>query len=63
MTRVAVTTDRFGEVADYYAEAGLTPVPVPTIQVVTAAGPAQDRARRLAGNAEMLLITSPRTPT
>lgn len=62
MTRVAVTTDRFGEVADYYAEAGLTPVPVPTIQVVTAAGPAQALARRLASNAEMLLVTSPRTP-
>lgn len=63
MTDVAVTTsaDSFPRWADLLTAAGLQPVSLPCIEVVPASGNELDRARRAAGEADALLLTSPRT--
>lgn len=62
MIRVAVTTDRFGEVSPWYSDCGLVPVSVPTIQVAAAPVHVLEQARSAVATAEMVLVTSPRTP-
>ena len=59
--RVAITTDRYREVAPAYRTFGLTPVAATTIRVEEPEGSVLEAARRAAGSARMLLITSART--
>ena len=61
MTKVAVTTDRFEEVADSYRRQGLTPISMPTIRVEPAEPDVLDAAREAAEGAALMLATSPRT--
>lgn len=60
MTRVAVTTDRFDDVADVFREAGLEPVALPCIRVVASPPHELTEIREVAGTADLLMVTSPR---
>lgn len=62
MTDVAVTTsaDSFPRWAELLTAAGLQPVSLPCIEVVPASDDELDQARRAAGEADALLLTSPR---
>lgn len=60
MTRVAVTTDRFDEVADVFGEIGLEPVALPCIRVETVPPHELTEIREQAGTADLLMVTSPR---
>jgi uroporphyrinogen-III synthase len=61
VTRVAITTDRFDSVASAYALRGLEPVPIPCLRVEPAGDDALTDAREAAADADLLLVTSPRT--
>ena len=61
MTSVAITTDRFDSVASAYAVRGLEPVPLPCLRVEPAGDEALANAREAAAEADLLLVTSPRT--
>ena len=61
MTRVAITTDRFDSVASAYALRGLDPVPLPSLRVEIAGDDALTDARAAAADADLPLVTSPRT--
>ncbi len=58
--RVAVTTDRFDEAADSYAEAGLEPVSLPCIRVEPSSSEVIIRARLRCAASDVIVITSPR---
>ncbi len=58
---MAVTTDRFSKAAPHFARAGLEPVPTPCILMRPASAEILGRARRAAGVADLILITSART--
>lgn len=60
MTRVAVTTDRFDDVASAYLDAGLHPISLPCIQVRPAPTEQIEQARDQSSQADLLVITSPR---
>lgn len=61
MTRVAITTDRFDSVSPAYALRGLEPVPLPCLRVEPAGDDALTDAREAAADADLLVVTSPRT--
>ena len=61
MSRVAITTDRFDLAAPPYSALGLDPVPVPCIRVEPADAEVLASARAAASDADLILITSPRT--
>ena len=61
MTRVAITTDRFDSVSSAYALRGLEPVPLPCLRVEPAGDEALTDAREAAADADLLVVTSPRT--
>lgn len=61
MTRVAVTTDRFEEVAPTYARVGLEPIWLPCVRIEPAASTVLDQARQAAAAADLVMITSART--
>ena len=61
MTRVAITTDRFDSVSSAYALRGLEPVPLPCLRVESAGDEALTDARQAAADADLLVVTSPRT--
>ena len=61
MTRVAITTDRFDSVSPAYALRGLEPVPLPCLRVEPAGDEALIDAREAAADADLLVVTSPRT--
>lgn len=58
---VALTTDRFDQVAHWFSAAGLEPLHLPCIRVDPASEEALQRARDAASKADILLLTSPRT--
>lgn len=60
MTRVAITTDRFHDVAGAFESTGLVPVRLPCIRVRPAGPTRLKAARAAASDAEFLVITSPR---
>lgn len=59
--RVAVTTDRFSEVAPHFARLGLEPVPTPCIVMTPASVERLDAARVAADAADLLVLGSART--
>ncbi|HWL48713.1 MAG TPA: uroporphyrinogen-III synthase [Acidimicrobiia bacterium] len=61
MTRVAITTDRFDSVSSAYALRGLEPVPLSCLRVEPAGDEALTDAREAAADADLLVVTSPRT--
>ena len=61
MIRVAITTDRFEEVAPFFRRLGLEPVWLPCIRLGRADDVVLARAREAASSAELLLISSSRT--
>jgi len=58
---VALTTDRFDQVAHWFTAAGLEPLHLPCIRVDPASEETLQRARDAASSADLLLLTSPRT--
>ena len=60
MTRVALTTDRFSEVAARYAHVGLVPVPLPCTRFEPATNARIAAARASAIDAQLLMVTSSR---
>lgn len=60
MTRVAITTDRFSDVALEYRLGGLVPVAAPCIRFEPAPSAVIDEARSEIAAAELALLTSPR---
>lgn len=60
MTRVAITTDRFANVALGYVEAGLVPVSLPCIRFSPAPAAKINQARSGVDNTDLLMLTSPR---
>jgi len=61
MTRVAITTDRFADVAPAFRRFGLIPVWLPCITVVPAQSDLLIEARQAAASADLLVISSART--
>lgn len=61
MTRVAITTDRFERAASSFRDFGLLPVHLPCIRVETAGAARLEAARAIAAQADLILVTSPRT--
>lgn len=61
MTRVAITTDRFEEVASHYRRVGLEPVWLPCIRVEPADDGVVAQAQVAASVADLVLISSVRT--
>ena len=61
MSSVAVTTDRYPQVAPLFHEAGLDPVWLPCIQVEPAEPEVLEEARMLAEGADLLVVSSVRT--
>ncbi|MGH8925724.1 MAG: uroporphyrinogen-III synthase [Acidimicrobiia bacterium] len=61
MIRVAITTDRFDEVAPHFGRLGLDPMALPCVRVELASSEILASARHEASQAEVLLITSVRT--
>lgn len=60
MNRVAITTDRFLSAAPQYSQAGLEPVPLPSIHPEPSGREALEAARVAASCSRLVLITSPR---
>lgn len=61
MTRVALTTDRFEEVAPTYARVGFEPIWLPCVKIEPAAATILDQARKAAAAADLVVIASART--
>lgn len=61
MTRVAITTDQIERAAPPFVEVGLVPVHLPCIRVEAAGASSLEAARASASQADLILITSPRT--
>lgn len=60
MSRVAVTTDRFEQVAGLYEEAGLSPVSLPCVRLESAGASIVEDARTAAAGVDVVIVTSPR---
>jgi len=60
VNRVAVTTDRFDDVAGCFVEVGLEPVELPCIEVEPVSPDQLAETRDLTSRADVLIVTSPR---
>lgn len=61
MSRVAITSDRFENVAGHFAALGLIPVEAPCVRVEAAGTETLDRARDKVAGADLVILGSART--